>query len=53
MKSVRSGRTGLKVSRIGIDGIPLTHPTEDEGKKLEIREILAMLLIKSAGAREL
>jgi hypothetical protein len=47
MKTVRSGKIGLKVSRIGMSGIPLTHPTEDESKKLEIREILAMPLKKA------
>jgi aryl-alcohol dehydrogenase-like predicted oxidoreductase len=46
MKTVRLGKTGLKVSGIEIGGIPLTRPTEDESKKLEIREILAMPLKK-------
>ena len=47
MKTVRLGKTGLEVSRIGMGGIPLTRPTEDESKKLEIREILAMPLKKT------
>jgi aryl-alcohol dehydrogenase-like predicted oxidoreductase len=47
MKTVRLGKTGLEVSRIGMGGIPLTRPTEDESKKLEIREILAMPLKKA------
>jgi len=47
MKTARLGKTGLKVSRIGMGGIPLTRPTEDESRKLEIREILAMPLKKA------
>jgi len=46
MKTVRLGKTGLEVSRIGMGGIPITRPTEDESKKLEIRELLAMPLKK-------
>jgi aryl-alcohol dehydrogenase-like predicted oxidoreductase len=34
MKTVRLGKTGLKVSRIGMGGIPLTRPTEDEAVKV-------------------
>lgn len=34
MKTVRLGKTGLKVSRIGMGGIPLTRPTEDEAMKV-------------------
>lgn len=30
MKTVRLGRTGLEVSRVGIGGIPLTRPSEAE-----------------------
>jgi len=30
MKMVRLGKTDLKISRIGIGGIPLTRPPEDE-----------------------
>ena len=33
MKSVRLGKTGLKVSRVGIGGIPITRPSEDEAVK--------------------
>jgi hypothetical protein len=34
MKTVVLGQTGLRVSRVGIGGIPLTRPTEDETVKL-------------------
>lgn len=34
MKTVRLGKTGLKVSRVGIGGIPLTRPPLDEAVKL-------------------
>ena len=34
MKTVRLGKTGLEVSRIGMGGIPLTRPTEDEAIKV-------------------
>ena len=34
MKTVRLGRTGLMVSRVGMGGIPLTRPTEAEAIKL-------------------
>ena len=30
MKTIRLGKTGLKVSRIGIGGIPITRPTKEE-----------------------
>jgi predicted aldo/keto reductase-like oxidoreductase len=30
MKTVRLGKTGLEVSRVGMGGIPLTRPTEEE-----------------------
>jgi hypothetical protein len=34
MKTVRLGKTGLEVSRIGMGGIPILRPTEDEAIKL-------------------
>jgi len=34
MKTVRLGKTGLEVSRVGMGGIPLTRPTEDEAIKM-------------------
>jgi len=34
MKYVRLGRTGLKVSRIGLGGIPLQRPSESDAVKL-------------------
>jgi predicted aldo/keto reductase-like oxidoreductase len=34
MKTVRLGKTDLQVSRVGIGGIPLTRPTEDESIEL-------------------
>ena len=34
MKTVVLGQTGLRVSRVGIGGIPLTRPAEDETVKL-------------------
>jgi predicted aldo/keto reductase-like oxidoreductase len=34
MKTVRLGKTGLKVSRIGMGGIPITRPPEDEAIKV-------------------
>lgn len=34
MKRVRLGKTGLNVSRIGMGGIPLTRPPEDETIKM-------------------
>jgi predicted aldo/keto reductase-like oxidoreductase len=34
MKTVRLGKTGLEVSRIGMGGIPITRPTEDEAIKV-------------------
>ncbi len=33
MKKVTLGRTGLKVSRVGMGGIPITRPQEDEAIK--------------------
>ena len=33
MKTVRLGKTGLEVSRIGMGGIPIQRPTEDEAIK--------------------
>ena len=32
MKTVRLGKTGLEVSRVGMGGIPLTRPSLDEAK---------------------
>ena len=34
MKTVRLGKTGLEVSRVGMGGIPITRPTEDEAIKV-------------------
>ncbi|MBE9506981.1 MAG: aldo/keto reductase, partial [Chloroflexi bacterium] len=34
MKTMRLGKTGLQVSRIGMGGIPLTRPTEAEAIKV-------------------
>ncbi|MBE9479647.1 MAG: aldo/keto reductase [Chloroflexi bacterium] len=34
MKTVRLGKTGLEVSRIGMGGIPITRPTESEAIKV-------------------
>ena len=34
MKTAKLGKTGLEVSRIGMGGIPLTRPTEDEAIKV-------------------
>jgi aryl-alcohol dehydrogenase-like predicted oxidoreductase len=34
MKTVRLGKTGLQVSRVGMGGIPITRPTEDEAIKV-------------------
>ena len=34
MKTVRLGKTGLEVSRIGIGGIPIQRPTEGEAVKV-------------------
>jgi predicted aldo/keto reductase-like oxidoreductase len=34
MKTVRLGKTGLIVSRVGIGGIPITRPTENEAIKV-------------------
>lgn len=39
MKTVRLGKTGLKVSRIGFGGIPITRPTEEEAIKVVRRAI--------------
>jgi predicted aldo/keto reductase-like oxidoreductase len=39
MKTVRLGKTGLEVSRIGMGGIPLTRPTEDEAIKVVRRAL--------------
>jgi predicted aldo/keto reductase-like oxidoreductase len=36
---VNLGQTGLQVSRVGIGGIPLTRPTEDEAIKLVRRAL--------------
>jgi aryl-alcohol dehydrogenase-like predicted oxidoreductase len=34
MKTVRLGKTGLEVSRVGMGGIPITRPTEAEAVKV-------------------
>lgn len=39
LKTVRLGKTGLTVSRIGIGGIPITRPPEDEATKIVRRAI--------------
>jgi len=39
MKTVRLGKTGLKVSRVGIGGIPITRPPEDEAARIVRRAI--------------
>lgn len=39
MKIVRLGKTDLEVSRIGMGGIPLTRPTEDEAIKVVQRAL--------------
>jgi aryl-alcohol dehydrogenase-like predicted oxidoreductase len=39
MKSVRLGKTNLEVSRVGIGGIPLQRPTEDEAIKVMHRAL--------------
>jgi predicted aldo/keto reductase-like oxidoreductase len=39
MRTVRLGRTGLEVSRVGIGGIPLTRPAEEDAVKLVQRAL--------------
>jgi predicted aldo/keto reductase-like oxidoreductase len=39
MKTVRLGKTGLMVSRIGMGGIPIQRPTEDEAIKVAHRAL--------------
>jgi predicted aldo/keto reductase-like oxidoreductase len=39
VKTVRLGKTGLEVSRVGMGGIPLTRPTEAEAIKLVQRAL--------------
>lgn len=39
MKTIRLGKTGLEVSRIGMGGIPLTRPTENEAIKVIQRSL--------------
>jgi predicted aldo/keto reductase-like oxidoreductase len=39
MKTVRLGKTGLEVSRIGMGGIPIVRPTEDEAIKVVQRAL--------------
>jgi aryl-alcohol dehydrogenase-like predicted oxidoreductase len=41
MKTVRLGKTGLGVSKIGIGGIPIQHPPEDEAIKVVQRSRLS------------
>ena len=39
MRTVRLGRTGLEVSRVGIGGIPLTRPAEEDAVKVVQRAL--------------
>ena len=39
MKTVRLGRTGLEVSRVGMGGIPLTRPSEPDAAELVRRAL--------------
>ncbi len=39
MKTMRLGKTGLEVSRVGMGGIPLTRPTETEAIKVVQRAL--------------
>ena len=39
MKTVRLGKTDLAVSRVGMGGIPLTRPTEDEAIRVVRRAL--------------
>jgi len=49
MKTVRLGKTGLEVSRVGMGGIPITRPTEDEAIKVVQRGLdLGISLIDTA-----
>jgi len=34
MKTVNLGKTGLRVSRVGMGGIPITRPQENEAIKI-------------------
>lgn len=63
MKTERLSKTNLEVSKIGLGGIPLTCPTEDEVVKVVQRcldsglilsiQPLAMEPVKSISARQL
>jgi aryl-alcohol dehydrogenase-like predicted oxidoreductase len=49
MKTVRLGKTGLEVSRIGIGGIPIQRPTEDEAIRVIRRALdLGVTLIDTS-----
>ncbi|MBE9506983.1 MAG: aldo/keto reductase [Chloroflexi bacterium] len=51
MKTVRLGKTGLEVSRIGMGGIPILRPTEDEAIKVIRRALdLGVNFIDTANA---
>jgi predicted aldo/keto reductase-like oxidoreductase len=39
MQTIRLGKTGLMVSRVGMGGIPLTRPTEDEAIRVVHRAL--------------
>jgi len=49
MKTVRLGKTGLEVSRVGIGGIPIQRPTEDEAIRVIRRALdLGVTLIDTS-----
>ncbi len=51
MKTVRLGKTGLEVSRIGMGGIPILRPTEDKAIKVIQRALdLGVNFIDTANA---
>jgi aryl-alcohol dehydrogenase-like predicted oxidoreductase len=51
MKTVRLGQTGLEVSRVGMGGIPILRPTEDEAIKVIRRALdLEVNFIDTANA---
>lgn len=39
MQTVKLGKTGLEVSRVGVGGIPITRPSEDEAVKVMQRAL--------------